>query len=124
MSNELDDELVRTLQNTFYDESSDLFSTIEQCLLELENRNDEESRTKLMRALHSIKGSAKAVGFKNLSAFAHELENAFLKPSSNKDFGLFFRANDCMISHIELLRKNQEAQANQIIKSFYWNQKP
>ncbi len=65
----------------FKDESDELLQQIDADLLKLEplattSRSDPETINSLFRALHTIKGSAGMLELRDVSTFAHKLENA------------------------------------------------
>ncbi|MER0239546.1 chemotaxis protein CheA [Fulvimarina sp. MAC8] len=62
----------------FRQEAADLIETLEQALLDLEKRPDDEELVGLaFRALHTLKGSGAMFGFTAVSEFIHEFETAF-----------------------------------------------
>jgi two-component system chemotaxis sensor kinase CheA len=62
----------------FREEARELLVELEGCLLELNERgDDQELVARVFRALHTIKGSGAMFGFDALAAFTHKLENAF-----------------------------------------------
>ncbi|MCP4215780.1 MAG: hypothetical protein GY765_14090, partial [bacterium] len=70
MSNEFTD--------VFKEETYEILEEVEQALLELEaGPDDMDLVAKIFRAIHTIKGSGAMFGFDMISAFAHEIENAF-----------------------------------------------
>ena len=70
-------EIRSQLREVFLEEAATLVDQLEESLLALEgNPDDEESLKEAFRAAHTIKGSAAGVGFNELAAFTHQLENA------------------------------------------------
>ena len=62
----------------FRQEAADLIETLEQALLDLEKRPDDQELVGLaFRALHTLKGSGAMFGFNAVSEFIHEFETAF-----------------------------------------------
>lgn len=67
---------MQELQQEFLSESAFLLESFEESMLGLENgANPNESLTQIFRVAHSIKGGAAAVGFVELSKFAHIMED-------------------------------------------------
>jgi two-component system chemotaxis sensor kinase CheA len=66
------DELLRT----FIAEAGENLATMEEALLALERRpDDEETINTVFRMAHNVKGNAACVGYELVAAFAHEVEN-------------------------------------------------
>ncbi len=63
------------ITEAFFDESNEQLGNIESDILILEQGFDQEIMGKIFRAFHTLKGNATALGFKNLSSFAHKIEN-------------------------------------------------
>jgi two-component system chemotaxis sensor kinase CheA len=71
------------LKQTFLEEATQLLDDVEQCFLTLEsNPSDAGMIERIFRLAHNLKGSAKAVGFKDINEVAHEFENLLLKLKS------------------------------------------
>lgn len=66
-------------QSEYYrDEARELLELIEQKLIDLENRpEDEEVLHAIFRAFHTIKGSGSMFGYDTVAAFTHEIETLF-----------------------------------------------
>ncbi|MFW5714889.1 MAG: chemotaxis protein CheA [bacterium] len=66
-------------QSEYYrDEARELLELIEQKLIDLENRpEDEEVLHAIFRAFHTIKGSGSMFGYDEVAAFTHEIETLF-----------------------------------------------
>jgi len=65
-------------RQAFREEAREILVDLEAALLELnERRDDMELVGRAFRALHTIKGSGAMLGFVELAAFTHNLENAF-----------------------------------------------
>lgn len=63
-------------QGSFFEESDDHISTMEEGLLQLEQRpGDLDLLNRIFRAAHSIKGNAGMFGFIAVSEFTHKMEN-------------------------------------------------
>ncbi len=76
MSSEIDDpEFVKVLQEEFFAESSETLNECENLLMKLEkNLSAQEEMVDYKRALHTMKGSAMAVGLKKTGEIFHYLE--------------------------------------------------
>src|SRR6058998_166288 len=75
------EELLRELLGVFGDEAEERLDAADALLLEIE-RSDEsrpEAFAKLLREMHTLKGSAAAVSLDDVSAVAHELETFFAR---------------------------------------------
>src|SRR3990172_3135090 len=71
---DLDDR--KALLQTFLAEAEERFIEMEETIVELESRpDDEELVQKLFRGAHTIKGNASCFGFSRVSEFAHALED-------------------------------------------------
>ncbi len=75
MTDDLDYQ--ESLDRYFEIEAAELLQTIEQILLELVEEKTIERVHTLMRAAHTIKGSAANCGFKTIETIAHHLEDVF-----------------------------------------------
>ncbi len=113
--NVLDKKIVQQLQEQFFEECSDLFSAVENSLLEIEKSGGDDDRKTLLRSLHSIKGSSRAVGFEALAVFAHQLETQISNSQNKLDFSFMFQALDLMVEYVKLLKQNQIKEADQIL---------
>ncbi|MCX6131117.1 MAG: chemotaxis protein CheA [Proteobacteria bacterium] len=68
------------LRKTFLEEAQDLLDAAEAGFIELDAGNHSDAHLNhIFRIAHSFKGSSASVGFKNLSAFAHRLEDLLTK---------------------------------------------
>lgn len=71
-----DSEFLRELQKEFLDELQFLIEACEESYLKIENPDLRvEELAKIFRLAHSIKGAGAAVGFTDLAAFAHVMED-------------------------------------------------
>lgn len=116
MSNTLSKEFVQELQNQLFEESKDFFSDLENSLIELERSENIEARKKILRTLHSIKGSSRAVGFEALASYAHQLETSISNSTEKFDYNHMFQALDRMIEHVNLLKQNKIIEANRVLE--------
>ncbi len=93
----------------FLEEAEELFTDIENILLEAEQAHtlEAEELNALFRAMHTIKGGAGSVELEQLQSFTHEVES-FLDEIRNDQIGyhasmadLFMSANDAMQEILE-----------------------
>ena len=81
-------EVKEEYRQIFLEESQDQIQEWEESLLALEkNPRDTEQIDTMFRAVHTLKGSAGFVGFKELQGMAHNLESAL---QSVRDEGVEF----------------------------------
>ncbi len=75
---EMNENIIAKLRETFKEEAYELLSELEAALLELEKAPYKgETVQRVFRALHTIKGSGATCEFRDIAAFAHELETIF-----------------------------------------------
>ncbi|WP_156789622.1 chemotaxis protein CheA [Gracilinema caldarium] len=93
--------MIDKFKDAFKEEATDLLSTLENQLLELEqDPNNNETISAIFRAMHTIKGSAAMFGFDEIARFTHQVENAFdrlrngLIPVSKRLIDITLRARD------------------------------
>ncbi len=71
--------------DTFKEEAYELLAELENSLLELEERPDDQDLIgRVFRAMHTIKGSGAMFGFDDIAAFTHQVETAFDQVRSGK----------------------------------------
>ncbi len=111
------DDFEKEMKVGFLEEASQLLADTEQCFLDLEtNTGDRSLLDKIFRLAHNFKGSAKAVGFDQLSHFTHQLESLLLKMKNgelaivSQSVDLLLRCNDHVRMMLDGLRDNLEAQ--------------
>jgi two-component system, chemotaxis family, sensor kinase CheA len=76
------EELLRELLGVFGDEAEERLETADALLLEIERSDDatgSEAFAKLLREMHTLKGSAAAVSLDDVSTVAHDLETFFAR---------------------------------------------
>ncbi|MGI9951175.1 Hpt domain-containing protein [Moorellaceae bacterium AZ2] len=61
--------------NLFLEEAEEQLDLLEKLLLELEETGSQEVLDAIFRVAHTLKGSAACVGLKQVSEFAHKMEN-------------------------------------------------
>lgn len=111
-----DHEFENELKKNFIEEAKELLDGTEQMFLELENAADSRSVIeKIFRVIHTVKGSAGAVGFNQLAEFAHELE-FLLSEIRTGDLSLspgviegLLQANDFVRKMVQGLDQNRSA---------------
>lgn len=110
------DDFELTLKSGFLEEASGLLADAEQCFLNLESSaGDCSVLEQIFRLAHNLKGSAKAVGFEDLSHFTHQLESLLLKikkneiPINSASVDLLLRCNDHVRMMIDGLRADFNA---------------
>jgi len=85
MEESLSQAEMEELKKDFLDETEDMLENIDQCFIKLEESPDDLSLiNEIFRAIHSIKGSAGFLGFKNLVDIAHHTENVLNKIRQNE----------------------------------------
>ncbi|RFC62507.1 chemotaxis protein CheA [Fulvimarina endophytica] len=96
----------------FRQEAADLIETLEQALLDLQQRPDDREIVGLaFRALHTLKGSGAMFGFTAVSDFIHEFETAFdrvRKGEATADRSLIAAALDAR-DHVSALIEDPDA---------------
>lgn len=110
------DDFERELRVGFLEEALQMLSDTEQCFLDLENNpNDPTILEKIFRLAHSLKGSAKAVGFEHLGKFTHVLESLLLKYKkgelkiTSQAVSVLLRSNDHIGFIVNALREDMGA---------------
>ena len=101
---------------TFLEEAAELLASSEQCFLNLEIAKDDPAIiNQIFRLAHSLKGSAKAVGFDALGDFTHVFESFLLKLQrreiviSGEVISLLLECNDLLVRAIPMLRSDCQA---------------
>lgn len=107
--------------DTFREEAYELLDQMENDLLSLEeNPTDQQHIQSVFRAAHTIKGSAGMFGFKAISSFAHEFENALEELRSGSSgitremISLTLRAKDHLRNMLALGRDELPEELNQV----------
>jgi len=102
-------------QQLFLSEAQELLDKLNNLLLSLEKEPTKlELAEELMRAAHTLKGSAAAMRYESLSETAHTIENSFdavrkkKRQLSEIEFGLLFRALDGMTASLEHIKSHQQ----------------
>ncbi len=104
------------LKQGFLEEAAQLLADAEQAFLELENNPDAPGQfDKILRLAHSLKGSAKAVGFEDMGKLTHEMESLLLKVKKGSlklgrpMMDLLLRCNDQIRAMLEGLKADLNA---------------
>ncbi len=91
-----EEDLLRELLETFQVEAAEYLETINQALLRLERKPEEEERQQVLqeafRAAHSMKGAARAVELKDIANLSHAMENILQQA---RDEGLALDTETC-----------------------------
>jgi two-component system chemotaxis sensor kinase CheA len=70
--------MIDTFRQSFIEEASELLIELENSLLEIEKKpEDEELISKIFRSLHTIKGSAGMFGYDDIAMFIHDIETVY-----------------------------------------------
>ena len=104
--------------HTFLDESEEGLCRMEEALVALETRpDDEETLQTIFRVTHTIKGNASSLGFPRLAAFAHNIEDTLQRlrdrtiPVSGRLITLLLQAVDALRQMVpEVVAGNDENQ--------------
>ncbi|MES2614110.1 MAG: response regulator [Bdellovibrionota bacterium] len=104
------------LQKTFLEEAQEMLDNTENVFLQIEtNPNDLSKLDKILRLVHTIKGSGLTVGFNALGHFTHKFEN-LLVCIRDKNFipspdiiDILLEGNDTLKQYINLLKQNPTA---------------
>ncbi|HET6936087.1 MAG TPA: Hpt domain-containing protein, partial [Candidatus Angelobacter sp.] len=70
-----DDEVSPEILEFFVPEAEEHLQVVTECLLAIESAPDQEQLNRLLRSMHTIKGSAAQVGLHRISAVAHRVED-------------------------------------------------
>lgn len=112
----LDKEFEKEIRRDFLNEATHLLEEIDQSYLRLENpANRKEELGKIFRLAHSLKGGGQAVGFIELSQFAHMLEDLLsalrLQPHKvdTKIISLLLLCGDAIRTHISVLKIDENS---------------
>ncbi|OVE82631.1 hypothetical protein BVY03_00540 [bacterium K02(2017)] len=124
-----DEEFMLELQNDFLEEARELLEKTENQFLDFEkNPTDPNIIIDIFRLAHTLKGSAAAVGFEELTHFAHNMENLLVKLRENelnaspRIIDILLKSNDLLKVFVNSLSadKNSKVDAsnlNNLIKS-------
>ena len=92
-------------KNAFFEESQEHLTTIEEGLLQLEQRpGDIDLLNRIFRGAHSIKGNSGMFGFTAVSQFTHKMESVLDQLRSSQMVvtveitDLLLQSLDCLIS--------------------------
>lgn len=73
--NDDDLEFLQTLRLEFIGETTDSLNLCENCLINYEKSKNPDQIRELLRCLHSIKGSSRAVEFEKFAMTVHKIES-------------------------------------------------
>jgi two-component system chemotaxis sensor kinase CheA len=104
--------------HTFLDESEEGLCRMEEALVALETRpDDEETLQTVFRVTHTLKGNASSLGFPRLAAFAHAIEDTLQRlrdrtiPVTGRLITLLLRAVDALRQMVpDAVAGNEEIQ--------------
>jgi len=95
------DALVRL----FFEESDEGLAALEQALLTLEGRPDDEDSLKTaFRVAHTLKGNASSLGFDELAGVTHEVEDVLDRLRSGA-LALSRQVTDLLLAAVDTLRE-------------------
>jgi len=103
----------------FVSEAEELLVEMEDALLELEERQDDEILNLIFRAAHTIKGSAGLFGFEHIIGFTHVVENILddmrncLIPITSELITILMRSKDHIGKLIEALPEEDNFDAEE-----------
>lgn len=103
----------------FIDENRDRLQKLNQTILELEkNPSNSELLKEILRETHTLKGTAKLMGFSDIVVLSHKVEDLFVKvrdgalPSSKELYDTVFKTLDALASMVEMKQKNTQPTVN------------
>lgn len=110
-------------KDAFFEESQEHLTTIEEGLLQLEQRpGDLDLLNRIFRGAHSIKGNSGMFGFTAVSQFTHKMESVLDQLRSGQMVvtveltDLLLRSLDCLKNLIECARTGQEPDQPTIVE--------
>lgn len=101
------------LLSLFLEEAEEQLELLERLLLELEEKSDPKVLEGIFRVAHTLKGSAACVGLREISDFAHELENLLDKlrkreiPLSPKVCDVLLKGRDALRLLVQGVKSGQ-----------------
>ncbi len=111
-----DQDFLEVLQKEFLDEVTFLLEQCEESYLNLDQpEHREEELGKIFRMAHSMKGAGAAVGFTDLSSFAHIVEDALSLLRTHPDLidndiiSLLLRSGDELKLRVQMLKANDKS---------------
>jgi chemotaxis protein histidine kinase CheA len=116
MTNGLD---LTTFIPKFIDENRDRIQKLNQTILALEkNPSNPELLKEILREIHTLKGTAKIMGFSDIVTLSHKVEDLFVKIrdgallSSKELYDTVFKALDALANLVEIKQKNTQSTVN------------
>jgi len=114
-----DEELEEEIRRDFLDESLALLDQCEESFMKLTDQNFRvKELERIFRMVHSIKGAAGSIGFKELTAFTHVVEDCLSLLRNKPDIidkyviSILLRSSDEIKHHIEMIRANDNSPWN------------
>lgn len=109
-------DFLETLRKTFFEEADEILNKNEVTLLEMEdNRSYSDCLDIVFRQVHTLKGSAKSVDFRDFYELAHVMENLIADLIANTQcisknvIDLLLKTNDVLVSMIHQLKDDTNA---------------
>ncbi|KAB8029775.1 response regulator [Fluviispira multicolorata] len=104
------------IRYTFLAETSEMLEDIENIFMQLENNPQDFSKMpKLLRIMHTIKGSSATVGYHEIANFTHKFETLLVGirdgkiDTTQEIIELLLEGNDCLKQAVSILHKNLKA---------------
>ncbi len=97
---------INKYRSMFLEEAQDLFSSLEQILLEAESSGslDDQTMQELFRDMHTLKGGAASVEYVDFTRFTHELET-FLDRLRNHEFAYRPEMADFFLQSLDVMKE-------------------
>ncbi len=103
----------------FVDESRDRIQKLNQTILTLEkNPSNPELLKEILREVHTLKGTAKLMGFNDIVTLSHKVEDLFVKirdgtlQLSKELYDIVFKTLDALASLVEIKQRNTQSAIN------------
>ena len=110
------DNFAEELKKIFIDEATLNLSDVEGCFLELEGSAEpKDILIKIFRLAHNLKGGSMSVGFADVAALTHELENLVLALQkgqvdlTTRVISTLLACNDRLIEMMQVLKQDIDA---------------
>lgn len=112
------------LRTTFLTEAHEMLDDVENIFMQIEqDPSDLSSMNKIMRLVHTIKGSGAIVGFKSLAEFAHKFETFIVAIRDKKIVlttemvDILLEGNDALKKSVSLLKKDHNIELEHLQKT-------
>lgn len=109
-----DQEFLKSLKEDFYVETLDSFEKSEASLLDFESTQNELKKLEYKRILHSVKGSAKAVGEDHFAKVVHQVEDS-LGCVDNEAVNFHFKFLDIGREYVRARMKGDDSLATSFL---------